>query len=96
MASQRNGWIRSELGGSQASIRGIGHTTTYPESVFVWRYLDAEGGGAGESEPFTDRESAESWLGETWSDLLGQGVEEVVLEDRGRGRTLYRMGLRES
>lgn len=80
---------------SHTSIWGIGRTTPYPEPVFVWRYLDAGGGAAGESEPFTDRQAAEAWLGEAWSDLLGRGVEEVILEDRGRGRTLYRMGLRE-
>jgi hypothetical protein len=63
--------------------------------MFVWRYLDAAAADAGESESFPDREGAEAWLGEAWSDLLQRGVEEVVLEDRGRGRTIYRMGLRE-
>jgi hypothetical protein len=64
--------------------------------VFVWLYLGPEGVAAGESEPFPDRQAAEAWLGETWSDLLARGVEEVVLEDRDRGRTLYRMGLRDT
>jgi hypothetical protein len=64
--------------------------------MFVWVYLDAGGGRTGASDPFPDREAAESWLGETWSDLLARGVEEVVLEDRDRGRRLYRMGLREA
>jgi hypothetical protein len=64
--------------------------------VFVWRYLDADGQTAGESDPFPDRQAAEEWVGETWSDLLARGVEEVVLEDRDRDRTLYRMGLRET
>ena len=62
----------------------------------MWGYLDAEGGQVGESEPFEDRESAEAWMGQAWADLLDRGVEEVVLRDRDRGRTLYRMGLRES
>jgi hypothetical protein len=74
----------------------IGEQRRYPEPVFVWRYLDAEGARAGESGPFPDREAAEAWLGETWSDLLAEGVEEVALEDRDRDRTLYRMGLREA
>lgn len=64
--------------------------------MFVWRYLGAEGAGVGESDPFPDREAAEAWLGESWSDLLARGVEEVVLVDRDRDRTLYRMGLREA
>jgi len=62
--------------------------------VVEWRYLDAEGRDVGASEPFDDRERAEAWMGEAWSDLLERGVEEVVLVDRDRGRTLYRMGLR--
>jgi hypothetical protein len=64
--------------------------------VFAWRYLDAEGREAGVSEPFRDREAAEAWMGEAWSDLLARGVEEVVLVDRERDRTVYRMGLREA
>jgi hypothetical protein len=64
--------------------------------MFGWRYLDAEGREVGTSEPFADRAAAEGWMGEAWSDLLGRGVEEVVLVDRDRGKTLYRMGLRES
>jgi hypothetical protein len=62
--------------------------------VLGWRYLDAEGRDLGASGPFDDREEAEAWMGEAWSDLLERGVEEVVLVDRDRGRTLYRMGLR--
>lgn len=64
--------------------------------MLVWTYLDASGDQVGESEGFEDRQAAEAWLGETWSDLLQRGVEEVVLEDRDRKRTLYRMGLREA
>ena len=62
----------------------------------MWRYLDVAGDDLGESEPFAEREAAETWLGESWSDLLQRGIEEVVLEDRDQGRTLYRMGLREA
>lgn len=62
--------------------------------MFTWRYLDRDGTETGASEPFGDRAAAESWLGETWSQLLEQGVEEVALTDGER--TLYRMGLRES
>jgi hypothetical protein len=62
--------------------------------MLVWRYLDAHGRDVGGSEPFDARERAEAWMGETWSELLGRGVEEVALVDRDRDRTLYRMGLR--
>jgi hypothetical protein len=64
--------------------------------VFVWRYVDVAGDELGESQPFEEREAAETWLSESWSDLLQRGIEEVVLEDRDRSRTLYRMGLREA
>jgi hypothetical protein len=64
--------------------------------VFVWRYLDAQGERVGESEPFEERQAAETWLGEVWADLLTRGVEEVALIDQARELTLYRMGLREA
>jgi hypothetical protein len=64
--------------------------------VFVWRYLGKEGREIGESDPFGDRDAAETWMGEAWSELLDRGVEQVALEDRGRRRTVYRMGLGES
>jgi hypothetical protein len=70
--------------------------TPEPAQGFVWRYLGPGGGERGESAAFPDRESAESWLGEAWSDLLAEGVEEVVLVDRQRDRSIYRMGLREA
>ena len=70
--------------------------TPEPAPGFLWRYLGPEGGQRGESEAFSDREAAEAWMGEAWSDLLAKGVEEVVLVDRQRGRTIYRMGLREA
>lgn len=60
----------------------------------VWRYLGSEGQSLGSSEPFEDRRDAEAWLGEAWSGLLGDGVEEVALEEDGR--EIYRMGLRET
>lgn len=63
--------------------------------MFVWRYLDVAGDDLGQSEPFEDRQDAEAWLGETWAGLLQRGIEEVALEDQDRGRTIYRMGLRE-
>jgi len=47
------------------------------------------------STPFEDSEAAEAWMGDSWRDLLENGVEEVVLIDHARKRTLYRMGLSE-
>ena len=63
--------------------------------TFAWTYLDPDGRAVGSSEEFADRESAEEWMGRSWQDLLDKGVEEVALEDRARGRRVYRMGLRE-
>jgi hypothetical protein len=59
-----------------------------------WRYLDASGAPSGSSDEFGDRESAEAWLGETWAELLDEGVEAVELVEGDRVR--YRMGLRET
>ncbi len=64
--------------------------------MFAWRFLDHGGSEVGASERFPDRESAESWMGETWSDLHERGVEEVVLVDERRGERVYRMGLSEA
>jgi hypothetical protein len=61
--------------------------------VLVWRYLDHDGGELGTSEPFGDRESAESWLGISWADLYANGIEEVALVDQERGDVMYRMAL---
>jgi hypothetical protein len=57
----------------------------------VWSYRagDAE---KGRSPAFPDRESAERWLGEAWSELADDGVEEVELV-AADGEVLYRMGL---
>ncbi len=62
--------------------------------MFRWRYLDTAGAETGSSESFADRASAEAWLGESWTDLLAGGVEEVVLLEGQH--ELYRMGLRET
>jgi hypothetical protein len=63
--------------------------------VFVWLYLDESGSELGSSHPFPDQESAEAWMGDSWSGLHEQGVEEVELVDQERGRSVYRMGLSE-
>lgn len=63
--------------------------------MFGWTLLDGSGDELGRSPGFADAEAAEDWIGSCWPDLLENGVEEVVLYDRVRGRRLYRMGLGE-
>jgi hypothetical protein len=50
--------------------------------TWTWRYEDAEGQqlpGPPAAESFGTKGDAESWLGETWRDLLKGGVQNVVL-----------------
>lgn len=61
--------------------------------MFGWALLDGSGQELGRSPRFDDAEAAEAWIGLSWSDLLEQGVEEVVLYDHVRERRVYRMGL---
>ncbi len=57
-----------------------------------WRYEDAAGAPAGgPAETFASQADAESWIGQTWRELAGNGVATVTLvEDE---RTEYRMSL---
>jgi hypothetical protein len=59
---------------------------------WVWRYEGANGQKhAGSSELFPSQSDAESWLGQTWRDLVSNGVvTAVLLEDE---RVEYRMSL---
>ena len=59
---------------------------------WVWRYEGANGQKqAGSSELFPSQSDAESWLGQTWRDLVSNGiVAAVLLEDE---REEYRMSL---
>jgi len=60
--------------------------------TWSWRY-EAEDGrkDAGSSEPFASQSDAESWLGQSWRDLVADGVvTAVLLED---DRVEYRMSL---
>ena len=53
--------------------------------AWTWIYTDLEGRPVGElpaaavMTPFPSQSDAESWLGETWKDLLDGGVDAVVL-----------------
>jgi hypothetical protein len=57
--------------------------------AWSWRYEDPDGGevhpdGAPAPEGFPTQSDAESWLGETWRELLEAGVAQVTLLEEGR------------
>lgn len=59
--------------------------------AWTWRYEDSSGAvvvpaeGAPTAEPFSNQADAESWIGETWRELLDAGVAQVtLLEDDHR------------
>jgi hypothetical protein len=59
---------------------------------WVWRYEGANGQKqAGSSELFPSQSDAESWLGQTWRELVSNGVVTVVLLEDDRME--YRMSL---
>ncbi|MEU7277615.1 hypothetical protein AB0A69_02290 [Streptomyces sp. NPDC045431] len=50
--------------------------------AWTWRFERSDGTEvqpATQPEEFTTQGDAESWLGETWKDLLDEGVEQVHL-----------------
>jgi len=60
--------------------------------AWAWRYEGGEGKkDAGGSEAFPSQSDAESWLGQSWKELVAAGVVTAVLvEDE---RVEYRMSL---
>jgi len=55
--------------------------------TWTWRYEDADGRplpAPPAPESFGTKGDAESWLGETWRDLLDGGVQNVVLLEDDR------------
>jgi hypothetical protein len=57
--------------------------------AWIWRYEDAAGAevapeGAPVAQPFPTQSDAESWLGETWRELLEAGVVQVTLLEDAR------------
>ena len=60
--------------------------------AWTWRFEDAESRAVdAPTEAFSSQSDAESWLGQTWRDLLATGVATAVLvEDE---RTEYKMSL---
>jgi hypothetical protein len=60
--------------------------------TWTWRYEDADGSAvAGPEETFTSQADAESWLGQTWKELLSSGAATVSLVEDDRME--YRMPL---
>jgi len=56
--------------------------------TFTWRLESSDGSvvtppGAGD-DSFPSQADAESWVGEAWQDLLGQGVDQVSLLEGDR------------
>lgn len=48
---------------------------------WTWALETADGSVTGRSEDFDNRGDAESWVGEAFTDLLEQGVDQVRLFD---------------
>jgi hypothetical protein len=54
---------------------------------WTWRYEDSNGKpltSVGSAESFPTQGDAETWVGESWRELLDQGVEQVSLLEDGR------------
>jgi hypothetical protein len=59
---------------------------------WTWRYENGDGQPvAGPDEAFTSQADAESWIGQTWRDLLAAGSATAILVEDGRVE--YRMSL---
>jgi len=54
--------------------------------VWTWRYEKSDGSAVelpGGTEEFPTQGDAESWIGESWRELLDGGVDQVVLLEDG-------------
>lgn len=49
--------------------------------TWIWKFETSDGTVTGQSEAFDSRGDAESWVGESFSDLLDDGVDQVRLFD---------------
>ncbi|HET7482401.1 MAG TPA: hypothetical protein VFK89_06010 [Actinomycetota bacterium] len=61
---------------------------------WTWVLHDAAGNDLRTSDEFSSKADAEAWMTATWAELLEEGAENVSLVEDGR--SIYRMGLRES
>lgn len=50
---------------------------------WIWRYESTDGTQVGSSPDFENRGDAETWLGESFDELLDDGVDQVVLVNDG-------------
>jgi hypothetical protein len=72
------------------SLEPSGHFSTPSSPSPVWRWRLEDSGGAEVSPPgvtspeFTSQSDAESWVGESWRDLLEGGVDAVTLLEGDR------------
>ena len=71
---------------------GFGSAEPHPDGELALA-LRGRGGGRGRARPgstaadaggFASQSDAESWIGETWQDLLEEGVHQVSLFEAGR------------
>ena len=59
---------------------------------WTWQYENGDGQPvAGPDETFTSQADAESWIGQTWRELLASGAVKVVLVEEDRVE--YQMSL---
>jgi hypothetical protein len=60
--------------------------------AWTWRYEDAQGRAVeGPHEAFSSQSDAESWIGQTWRELLATGAVKVILVEEDRVE--YQMSL---
>lgn len=49
--------------------------------TWTWSFENSGGDAVGRSETFDSRSDAESWVGESFGDLIDQGIDQVRLFD---------------
>ena len=49
--------------------------------AWIWKLENADGNVIGTSNEFESRSDAESWVGEAFADLVGDGIDQVRLFD---------------
>lgn len=55
--------------------------------AWVWRFERSDGSETGPASPpgeFSTQGDAETWIGESWKDLLDEGVDQVTLLEDDR------------
>ena len=62
------------------------------DMAWTWRFEDAESRAVdAPSEAFSSQSDAESWIGQTWRELLASGAVKVILVEEDRVE--YQMSL---